>query len=633
MGLFDKIFLPKNHSANVAVKSYFSTFDTYRPAFHSYSGSIYEMDATRSAIHAIATHCSKLKPSVQGYNHRRIEKILQVRPNPWMTTSQFLYRLATILEVENTAFIVPILDKTGEITGFYPVHPNNCEIVESTNGIAFLRFDFGRGQKSAMEWERCGVMTKMQFKSDVFGESNGALYPTMSLMSMTNQGIIESIKQSATPRFLARLGNSIRDEDLAKEQTRFKNLNLTAENTNGVMIIDSKYADVKQIDPKPYVVDADQMKVINDNVYNYFGVNEKILRNEWDEASWNAFYEGKVEPFAIQLSMVLTSMLFTDREIAFGNEVVISANRLQFATTSNKLSVITQLFDRGLISFNEGREILQMPPIEGGDEYMIRGEYVNRNDKKADDEPNQDVEPIPVAEMDEQPLEEITPDASEEEQEVNERSNEEVIERRSKMPVCKDREYRNLNSFEIRKAEEGNEKECRVKGYASTFEPYVMFNDGEYDYSEKIEPRAFDEADMSDVIMQYDHEGRVYARKSNGTLDLGTDEHGLWIDADLSKTEGSKALYEDIRSGMITQMSFAFTVAEDHYDKETRTRVIDKIKKVYDVSAVSIPANPTTEISARSYFDGVIEEERKEFAKAEAREKQKQKIRILTEVF
>lgn len=416
MGLFSKIFQPKNYSANVAIKSYFSTFDTYRPAFHSYSGSIYEMDVTRSAINAIATHCSKLKPSVQGYNHRRIEKILQVRPNPWMTTSQFLYRLSTILEVENTAFIVPILDKTGEVTGFYPVHPMNCEIVETADGTEYLRFDFGRGQKSAMEWSKCGVMTKMQFKSDVFGESNGALYPTMSLMSMTNQGIIEGIKQSATPRFLARLGNAIRDEDLMKEQQRFRNLNLTSENNNGVMIIDSKYAEVKQIEPKALVVDAEQMKVINDNVFNYFGVNEKILRNEWDEASWNAFYEGKIEPFAIQLSMVLSGMLFSDREMAFGNEVVISANRLQFATVTNKLSVITQLFDRGLISFNEGREILQMPPIDGGDEYMIRGEYVNRNDKKADNEPNEDAEPTPVAELTDEPKEptdEISPSPAE----------------------------------------------------------------------------------------------------------------------------------------------------------------------------------------------------------------------------
>ena len=136
---------------------------------------------------------------------------------------------------------------------------------------------------------------------------------------------------------------------------------------------------------------------------------------------------------------------------------------------------------------------------------------------------------------------------------------------------------------------------------------------------------------MSDVIMQYDHAGRVFARQSNGSLELNVDEHGLKIRADLSRTAGAKELYDDIAQGMIKDMSFAFTVAEDYFDDETNTRVITRFKKIYDVSAVSIPANPTTEIgiSARSYFEGVIEARRLEEAK---REKHKAKIRILTEV-
>lgn len=146
-------------------------------------------------------------------------------------------------------------------------------------------------------------------------------------------------------------------------------------------MFDSKFAEVKQIDSKPYIVDATQMQTINANIYNYFGVNEKILRNEWNEETWNAYYEGKVEPFALQLSMALTSMSFSENELAFGSEIMFSANRLQFATVKNKVDVITQLFDRGLISYNEGREILQMPPVENGDEFMIRGEYVNRKER------------------------------------------------------------------------------------------------------------------------------------------------------------------------------------------------------------------------------------------------------------
>ena len=188
------------------------------------------------------------------------------------------------------------------------------------------------------------------------------------------------------------------------------------------------------------------------------------------------------------------------------------------------------------------------------------------------------------------------------------------------MPIRNDREYRSAQPFT---AEDEN---YIVDGYASTFEPYVLFSDGQTEVREQIDPHAFDDADMSDVIMQYDHEGRVFARQSNGTLELGVDEHGLKVRADLSKTEGARQLYEDIKSGMITQMSFAFTIAEDNYDKQEHLRTVRKIRKLYDVSAVSIPANPGTEISARSFAEGVIEQERLERAEAEERER---KIQIL----
>ena len=193
------------------------------------------------------------------------------------------------------------------------------------------------------------------------------------------------------------------------------------------------------------------------------------------------------------------------------------------------------------------------------------------------------------------------------------------------MPIRVEREYRNAEKFD---AADG----YIVEGYASTYEPYVMFSDGDINYSERIDAHAFDEADMSDVIMQYDHEGRVYARQSNGTLKVFADDHGLKIRADLSKTEGSRRLYEDIKAGMITQMSFAFTVDSDHYEKETRTRVIDSIKRVYDVSAVSIPANPGTEISARDYFNGVIEMERAERLAVEIDVRKRKVLKLMLEV-
>lgn len=177
-----------------------------------------------------------------------------------------------------------------------------------------------------------------------------------------------------------------------------------------------------------------------------------------------------------------------------------------------------------------------------------------------------------------------------------------------------------------------NDSSYTVEGYASTFEPYVLMSIDGKDYSERIDPKAFDDADLSDVVFRVDHEGAVYARTSAGTVSLDIDEHGLHNVTDLSRTQRSRDLYEDIAAGNYPKMSFAFTVAEDHYERDTRTRVIDRIGKVFDISAVSFPANPTTELSARDYFDGVIEAERAERLEAERRERQRKRIELLLEV-
>ena len=189
------------------------------------------------------------------------------------------------------------------------------------------------------------------------------------------------------------------------------------------------------------------------------------------------------------------------------------------------------------------------------------------------------------------------------------------------------REYR---SMELRAIPEGEEN-YMVEGYASTFDKYLLMSFDDVDYYEQILPTAFDSADLSDVVFRVDHEGRVYARSSAGTVALWTDAHGLGQKTDLSRTAAARELYADIAAGNYPKMSFAFTVGEDEYDKKTHTRTIKKIAKVYDVSPVSFPANPNTElsVSTRDYFNGVIEAERAERLEAEKREKQKQKIRIL----
>ena len=196
--------------------------------------------------------------------------------------------------------------------------------------------------------------------------------------------------------------------------------------------------------------------------------------------------------------------------------------------------------------------------------------------------------------------------------------------------MSKEREYRNME-MRIRDDEE---IKYSVEGYASTFERYKLFEEEGTEYFEQIDPKAFDGADMTDAVFRVDHTGPVYARTSAGTVEIWVDEHGLAQRTDLSKTQRARDLFEDIKAGNYPKMSFAFTVAEDHYDRSTHTRVIDRIAKVFDVSPVSFPANPTTElsVSTRDYFNGVIEAEKAERLERERREAQKQRIRILTEV-
>ena len=187
-----------------------------------------------------------------------------------------------------------------------------------------------------------------------------------------------------------------------------------------------------------------------------------------------------------------------------------------------------------------------------------------------------------------------------------------------------DREYRTLN-IEVREANEAGEPSYIVRGYASTFEPYVLFEEDGVQYKEQIDPHAFDETDMSDVVFRIDHEGAVYARSSAGTLKVGVDEKGLFDEADLSKTAKARELFEDIVAGNYPKQSFAFTVREDSYDRDSHTRTILKIGKLFDVSPVSFPANPTTSlgVATRDYFNGVIEAERAERLANEKRARDK----------
>lgn len=385
MGLLDKIFPKQNY---VQTNEYFKTFTAYKPVFTTYDGSLYEMELVRSAIHTHATFSAKLKPIVNGAGNKDLARIIAYKPNPFMDTYKFIYRIRTILEMENTAFIVPISNDYDDVVGFYPINPSKCEMLEY-KGQIYLRYTFANGQKACIEFDRVGIMNKFQYKDDFFGESNRALKPTANLIHTNNQGIIEGVKASASVRFLGRLANTYKADDIEKQRKLFRESNLSADNNGGIVIVDNKFADLKQIDSKPYNIDAKQMELIQQNVFTYFNTNANIICNHYTEDEWNAYYEGAIEPFAIQLSLVLTNMLFSNNQKTRGNEILFTANRLQYASNNTKIQIITQLFDRGMLNRDEGREIMNMSPI-GDDEYYIRGEYVNSKDRKEGEQTEDD---------------------------------------------------------------------------------------------------------------------------------------------------------------------------------------------------------------------------------------------------
>lgn len=384
MSLFDKIF-GKQPKPQGEYGGEFRLLTGYSPRFTTHGGSIYESELVRAAIHARATHISKLAVELHGAAKPSLQRKMQHSPNAYHTWGQFLYRLSTILDVHNTAFIVPVYDDYGEVSGIYPALPSKCSFVQY-GGVPYLRYEFYWGEKAAIELSACGLLTKFQYRDDFLGETNRALIPTMDLIKMQEQGISEGVKSAATYRFMAQLTNFSKAEDLAKERKRFTAENFSADaDGGGLLLFPNTYSNIKQVEAKPYVVDADQMKLINSSVYQYFGVNEDILTNKAYGDSWSAFYEGAIEPFAVQFSEVLTKMLFTMREQSQGNFVAATTNRLQYMTNADKLNVSAQMLDRGIMSINDVRQIWNLPPVDNGDQRIIRGEYYSADEKLEDD--------------------------------------------------------------------------------------------------------------------------------------------------------------------------------------------------------------------------------------------------------
>lgn len=379
MGIFEALFKKKNVETARAYDGYFETLTAYRPHFTSWNGKLYESELVRAVIDARARNISKLKVEIIGTAKPKLQSRLRMRPNPWQTWSQFMYRTSTILDMHNTAVVVPVYNDFMETVGYYTVLPDKCEIVR-VNDEPWLRYEFRNRKKAAERLDLCAVLTRFQYSSDFFGEPNNALDPTMSMIHMNDEAIKEAMRNGATYRFAARMNNFASDEDLKKERKRFTEINLRSDEkkeNGGLLLFPNTYTDIRQLEQKAFTVPTDELKEIRTSVYNYFAVNEKILQSEAYGDAWAAFYESVIEPFAIQFSESMTLAIFSETEIQHGTQLMATSNRLQYLTTTEKLNVTTQLPDRGIMNRDEAREVWNLPPLPDGlgQLYTIRGEY------------------------------------------------------------------------------------------------------------------------------------------------------------------------------------------------------------------------------------------------------------------
>lgn len=375
------------------VESFFKELEFYKPAWRTWNGALYESELVRAAIDSIARHSSKLKISFEGDAQIKFKTHAIQRPNDWQTWSQFLYRVASILYVQNNCLIIPIFDNMGDRVGLFPIMPSDASIVVAKDsGVEYIRFTY-RKKKLAIELKYVGILNRFQLKDELFGEDNKALGPTLGLIDLENQGVAEAIKSSASYRFMARLAILAKDEDLVKEKENFNKTNFSqGADSGGLLLFNKKFEDIKQIQSNPYTLKSDELDHIRTNVFNYFGVNEDIIQNKAYGDKFTAFYEGCIEWFSIQLSEVITEMVFTPEQQSYKNKVLFTSSRLAFMSNNEKLQISEKLLDRGVLSVNEVREIWNLPPIEDGDEHYIRGEYKN-TDELADTEEEPAEEP------------------------------------------------------------------------------------------------------------------------------------------------------------------------------------------------------------------------------------------------
>lgn len=373
MSVFDRFFRKQQRGSATAIQ----LFTEPTGAFTSYNGDAYGNDIYRGAVDAIARNAGKLKGShvVTYADHEKAEgdcklnRLLQVRPNPYMSAYDLIYKLCTHYYLYNNAFALLVRDTRGELCGIYPITANNTEFLSDAGNNLFCRFSLKTGKQVIFPYSAVIHLRRNFNGNDLLGDDNGALFPALELAHTQNEGIMNGIKAGANIRGIIKYNQIMSPERLKSETEAFIADYLQINNDGGVVALDQK-ADYIPIENKPVILTAEQTELIQRKIYNYLGVTEKIVNSSYTEDEFSAFYESTIEPFAVALSLEFTAKIFTDREQAFGNSIMFESGRLQYSSNKTKVELIKELMPLGLLTVNQALEVLNLPAIEGGNKRL-----------------------------------------------------------------------------------------------------------------------------------------------------------------------------------------------------------------------------------------------------------------------
>lgn len=383
MGIFNRLF----QYLREPIDTQRAEFMAGAPAFTPFSGNAYENDIFRSAVHAIATNAAKLKGKhivYSKYNNKResgdpaLNRLLETRPNPYMSAYDMIYKLVTHLYIHNNAFAYLQKNNRGTLTAIYPLSANNVEFVSDEQEKLYMRFLFGDGQQVTLPMDEVLILRRHFNSNDLLGNDNMAINNVLDLAHTQDEGLRESVKNSAQLRGILKFNQVMSPEKLKEEKEAFKRDYLNMNNNGGVAVIDNKL-DYTPLNADTHSLDTSQMEIVKRKIYDYLGVGETIINGTYSEDEWSAFYESTLEPIALQMSQELTEKLFTEREYSFGHRIIFESNRLQFASNESKTRMLKELVPMGLLTTNQALEILNLPPVEDGDKHIQSLNYIEKD--------------------------------------------------------------------------------------------------------------------------------------------------------------------------------------------------------------------------------------------------------------